>query len=211
MRPTSMRCTACRSRFGRPRALRPAGSAPDAACPAADLTEADHVLSGSITNTLPFPLRDCMLAYGTFGLRARHARARRVGTTGADGQAKRVEDALTGQEPSSARATNRRRRSRRTTTIEHGSRLHLAEDDVLPGGRRAALHPPVEQLPGVRRSERLVEDRSRDPLLPGRRCLPPKGTKGRELLGDGKPLGRPTRSPRNHVSVYFPRKNDQCP
>jgi hypothetical protein len=38
--------------------------APSTAHPSAELTEADHVLSGSITNTLPFPLRDCVLAYG---------------------------------------------------------------------------------------------------------------------------------------------------
>jgi hypothetical protein len=36
---------------------------PSAVCPAADLSEADPVIVGSITNTLPFPLQNCILAY----------------------------------------------------------------------------------------------------------------------------------------------------
>ena len=36
---------------------------PAPACPAAELIEADQVLSGSIANTLPFPLHNCILAY----------------------------------------------------------------------------------------------------------------------------------------------------
>ncbi|MEN6459609.1 MAG: hypothetical protein ABFC63_11850 [Thermoguttaceae bacterium] len=35
-----------------------------AACPVAELAEADQLLTGSITNTLPFQLEGCMLAYG---------------------------------------------------------------------------------------------------------------------------------------------------
>ncbi len=38
--------------------------APAQACPAAELTDADQLLSGSITNTLPFPLEKCILAHG---------------------------------------------------------------------------------------------------------------------------------------------------
>ena len=38
--------------------------APAQACPAAELTAADQFLSGSITNTLPFPLERCILAHG---------------------------------------------------------------------------------------------------------------------------------------------------
>jgi hypothetical protein len=38
-------------------------SAPGAAFPAADLSESDRVLSGSISNTLPFRLRDCVLVH----------------------------------------------------------------------------------------------------------------------------------------------------
>jgi len=37
--------------------------APSAAYPAVELTEADQILSGAITNTLSFPLRDCILAH----------------------------------------------------------------------------------------------------------------------------------------------------
>ncbi len=39
-------------------------NAPTTAYPAADLAEGDRVLLGSITNTLPFPLRDCVLIHG---------------------------------------------------------------------------------------------------------------------------------------------------
>ncbi len=39
-------------------------TAPGAACPAAELAESDELLSGSITNTLPFSLRGCIVAYG---------------------------------------------------------------------------------------------------------------------------------------------------
>jgi hypothetical protein len=39
--------------------------APAAACPVVELTEGDRVLLGSITNTFPFPLRDCILAHGS--------------------------------------------------------------------------------------------------------------------------------------------------
>ena len=38
--------------------------AANAACPAAELAETEQLLSGTITNTLPFPLRECMLAEG---------------------------------------------------------------------------------------------------------------------------------------------------
>ncbi|MEN6449136.1 MAG: hypothetical protein ABFC96_01470, partial [Thermoguttaceae bacterium] len=38
--------------------------APTTACPAAELAESEQLLSGSITNTLPFALHDCMLAHG---------------------------------------------------------------------------------------------------------------------------------------------------
>ena len=38
--------------------------APSQACPAAELTDADQFLSGTITNTLPFPLEKCILAHG---------------------------------------------------------------------------------------------------------------------------------------------------
>jgi hypothetical protein len=37
---------------------------PAPACPKADLTEDDRLLSGSITNTFSFPLGNCILAYG---------------------------------------------------------------------------------------------------------------------------------------------------
>lgn len=39
-------------------------TAPGAAFPAAELAESDELLSGSITNTLPFALRGCIVAYG---------------------------------------------------------------------------------------------------------------------------------------------------
>ncbi|MCE5266443.1 MAG: hypothetical protein LLG00_00960 [Planctomycetaceae bacterium] len=39
---------------------------PTAAYPAAELAETDQMLSGSITNTLPFALRNCLLAHGRY-------------------------------------------------------------------------------------------------------------------------------------------------
>jgi len=39
-------------------------AAPAADCPVAELAEADQLLSGSITNTLSFPLDECLLAHG---------------------------------------------------------------------------------------------------------------------------------------------------
>jgi hypothetical protein len=40
--------------------------APSDGCPAAELAETDQVLAGSITNTLPFTLRGCILAHGRY-------------------------------------------------------------------------------------------------------------------------------------------------
>ena len=114
-------------------------SGPAAAYPAADLTEDDRLLSGSITNTLPFSLRDCVLMHGSSAYRARHAFARRsrvsLGPT-----VKRIELKTFLTRRHQRRGDACRSRPRPMSRESTDARLYPGEDDVLPGGRRTPLY-----------------------------------------------------------------------
>ncbi len=179
-------------------------SASNAACPAADLTEADHVLSGSITSTLSFPLRDCVLAYGTS--------AYELGTL-SPGESKRLGPTARRMELKTflTRAAGNGDDSPQKFSPYDYNQTNATPDSVLQrmmfyqaaGGRHSArLWNSYQEF--VDLSELLKTGRA---ILFTRTPTPAdEGYEGARLLGDGKPLsGQQDR----HETVYrfiFPVK-----
>jgi hypothetical protein len=181
---------------------------PAQACPAAELAVADQLLTGSITNTLPFPLENCLLAYGTS--------AYDLGTL-APGEAARL-GPLTKRSDLTTLLTGRRAvftegdKSQQEVTPYDSSSTDLAY--VLrtmmfyekAGGRRYT---------GLWNAYQGFVDMS-DLLKTGCAILvaqepvaEDKTHQGAELLRDGRPLGR---SNDQHITLYrfvFPVKKEK--
>jgi hypothetical protein len=177
------------------------------ACPVADLTEADPVVVGTITNTLPFPLRNCILAY--------RGSAYDVGTLAA-GQAFRLEPTAKRSELKTLLTGQRQVRvegekwQNETTPYDQSSTdlayiLRMMMFHEAAGGRRyTRLWNDYQDF--VDLSELLKADRAI--LVAQTPIAASEGHQGGELLRDGRPL---TSSKDQHETIYrfvFPVKKE---
>jgi hypothetical protein len=180
-------------------------SAPTTAYPAADLAEGDRILSGSITNTLPFSLRDCVLMHGSsayqLGTLSPGVRFR-LGPT-----VKRVELRTFLTRGGSDGASL----SQQATTYEDESTnvgyiLQKMMFYQAAGGRRYTRlwnsYQEFVDLSNLLKTGRAI-------LVTNTPMPAAEGHQGAELLGGGKPLaGRQDR----HETIYrfvFPVKSEQ--
>ncbi|MFZ1934739.1 MAG: hypothetical protein WCB27_12085 [Thermoguttaceae bacterium] len=148
-------------------------SAAGAVFPAAELTESDHILSGSISNTFPFPLSDCVLAYGSS--------AYELGTL-SPGQSQRLGPTVRRMELK----TFLTRTAYSTSSQDPGSILQEMMFYQASGGRHYAhLWNSYQEF--VDLSELLKTGRA---ILVTTTPLPAaEGHEGAQLLTSGKPLG----------------------
>jgi hypothetical protein len=181
---------------------------PNTACPEADLSETDQVLSGSITNTLSFPLRRCILACGGSVYELgdlQPNQAERIGPTSKRSELKTL---LTHQTAVL--------REEGTTSQYEAAPYDPASTDLAyilqsmmfyeaAGGRSyTRLWNSYQNF--VDLSQLLKADRA---ILVALKPTPvAEGHQGAELLRDGKPLGRQ----QQHETIYrfvFPVKRGQ--
>jgi len=66
-------------------------------CPEAELSEEERILTGTITNTLSFPLSDCILAYGRWGYELGELKPGQSARVGAMARRRDLETLLTGR------------------------------------------------------------------------------------------------------------------
>ena len=179
-------------------------NAPTTAYPAADLAEGDRVLLGSITNTLPFPLRDCVLMHG--------GSAYQLGTL-SPGESRQLGPTL--------KRTELKTFLTKTTVVSGGATVsqeptpyELESTDVgyilekmmfyqAAGGRRyTRLWNSYQQF--VDLSNLLKAGRA---ILVTETPLPAaEGYEGAELLHGGKPLAGPQDQHRTIYRFVFPVK-----
>jgi hypothetical protein len=183
---------------------------PIAACPTADLTEADPVVVGTITNTLPFPLRNCILAY--------HGSVYEIGTLAA-GQSTRLEPTakrselktlLTGQKHVLVEGEKWQNEAtpydQASTDIPYILRMMMFHEAA--GGRRyTRLLNGYQDF--VDLSSLLKADRA---ILVAQAPMPAsEGHQGAELLRDGRPLARPQDQHETIYRIVFPVKKEHSP
>jgi hypothetical protein len=151
------------------------------------LTEADQLLSGSITNTLPFPLGDCILAYrgSVYALGdIEPGNAARIGPTSKRSELKTL---LTGQKAVRIEAEKWQNEAtpydQSSTDLAYILRIMMFYDKA--GGRRYTRlwnnYQDFVDLSGLLNADRAI--------LVAQTPMPASaGHQGADLLRDGKPL-----------------------
>jgi hypothetical protein len=176
--------------------------------PAADLTAVDQLLSGSITNTLPFPLENCLLAHGRS--------AYELGTL-APGESARL-GTMTKRSDLATLLTGRRAvfaegdKSQQAVTPFDQSSTDLAYIlrmmmfyDVAGGRRYTGLwnaYQDFVDLSGLLKTGQAI-------LVTQGPAASDGSPQGAELLRDGRPLGS---SNDQHITLYrfvFPVKKER--
>lgn len=179
-------------------------SAGSAACPAADLTESDRTLTGSITNTLPFTLRECAVLYG--------GSAYEIGTM-APGQVVRLGPAVKRME---LKTFLTKMISERNGAGYEGGAYYQASGDPAhtletmmfydaAGGRQLTRlsndYQDFVDLSGLLKTGRAILF-TREAIRTG------KGHSGAKLLGDDKPMGGEEDRHETMYRFVFPVKTE---
>jgi hypothetical protein len=176
-------------------------NAPSTAYPAAELTEAKRSLSGKITNTLPFPLRDCVLAHGES---AYELGTIAPGETVSLGAAVNLKTFLTRAVFGEGGHMSQQATPYNTSSKDLGYVLQKMMFYEAAGGRRYT-HLTNSYQEFVDLSDLLKTGRA---ILVTQTPTPAvDGHAGAELLGDGKPL---VRKQDQHGTMYrfiFPVKS----
>ncbi len=176
-----------------------------AACPAAELVATGRLLSGTITNTLGFPLRKCLLAYGQSAYELGTLDPGRSVRLGAMTKRSELRTLLTGRR---AVLTDGDKYRQQTTPYDQSSLdlsyiLRIMMFYKEAGGRRYT---------GLWNDYQGFVDLS-DLLKTGRAILIAQGPddgdenhRGATLLSDGEPLGGPNDQHRTMYRFVFPVK-----
>ena len=135
-------------------------SASTSAFPQAELADEDQSLSGSITNTLSFPLKNCLLAYDRWAYELGTLAPGETAVLDQNVKRSELKTLLTGK-----KAVFEEKYHQEITpyeSVKHRRRLHIADNDVLQRHRRPKLHQNGQRISNVCRSKRSAENRPGD-------------------------------------------------
>jgi hypothetical protein len=177
-------------------------------CPAAELTEAEQFLSGSITNTLPFPLRRCVLAHGRSAYELGTLQPGQSVFLGPTTKRTELATLLTGRR---AVFTEGDKSQQEVTAYDQSSTdlayiLRMMMFYEKAGGRRYTglwnAYQGFVDLSTLLKTDRAI-------LVAEGSATSGEDRQGAELLRDGRPLGN---SQDQHITLYrfvFPVKKEK--
>ena len=180
---------------------------PATACPAADLSESEQLLTGPITNTLAFPLQDCIVAHGGSVYEIGTLQPGQSAQLGPMARRSELKTLLTGRRTVSGSGVKYHQES---TPYDQASRdipyiLRMMMFYEAAGGRRhVGLWNAYQEF--VDFSSLLRADRA---ILVAQQPVEDQRHQGAVLLRDGRPLAAP---PGQHITIYrfvFPVKQEK--
>jgi hypothetical protein len=183
---------------------------PVAVCPEADLIESDQMLSGSIVNTLSFPLRNCMLVYHKSVYELGDIEAGRSVRVTPTSKRSELKTLLTGQRTVRGEGDKWQYETtpydQASTDLGYILRMMSFHEDV--GGERytrlSNCYQDFVDFSALLKADRAI-------LMTQTPLAADKGHQGAELLRDGKPLAAENEQ---HGTIYrfvFPVKKGQLP